>query len=94
MPVESFHGPADEQRFETWRTQHPAGFFINSDDQPSERYIVLHRANCSSIESGRRTTYRKTCGDTLAELRAWLENAGLDPRTVSDRCPSCNPPTI
>jgi hypothetical protein len=94
MPVQSFYGPDNEAQFDNWRTLNPQGFFINSEATPSERYLVLHRTTCSSIDTGRRTTYRKTCAVSIEELRQWLEEHGLDRGAVSSRCPTCAPPTI
>ena len=92
MPVESFFGPESEADFAEWRKRNRDGFFINSHNPPQEIYLVLHRADCGSIDTGRRTTYLKTCSATLDELRLWVVEQGFDTELVTDRCPSCQPP--
>ena len=48
----------DEERYQAWLRLHPDGFVLNMRKTPSERYVVLHRATCSSISAYTRKTPR------------------------------------
>lgn len=91
MSIEVFVGAGAEEGFKAWRQSHPYGYFLNSNDPPEPGYIVLHKAACTSVDSGHQTTYRKTCGNNRTEIREWMLREGFDPVQVRCGCPICDP---
>lgn len=80
--------------FERWRDDHPNAYIVNHDRVPTAEYLVLHRASCVRLRitggANWTTTYGKTCGRTLDDIRSWAT------RTVGTlnlhRCHFCQPP--
>lgn len=80
--------------FKRWRDDHPDAYIVNHDRVPSADYVVLHRASCVRLRitggSNWTTTYSKTCGQSLSDIRSWAT------RTVGTldlhRCHFCQPP--
>jgi hypothetical protein len=83
-----------DSAFERWRDRHPQGFIVNHARVPGPAYAVLHRADCVRLRVSRganwTSTYGKTCGDTLEDVRIWARQTigTLD----LHRCHFCQPP--
>ena len=84
----------DEAGYARWLTGHASGYVLNCDHVPNQRYLVLHRASCSSISGtpSRGDTwtvaYAKVCAGSLAALDVWAqERTGARP----SRCGRCHP---
>jgi len=71
----------EDAGYERWLTDHPDGFVINTERNPTRRYLRLHRAACRMISgtptNGRAWTinYTTACGDE-AELQRWARSLG------------------
>jgi hypothetical protein len=62
--------------FHSWPDQHPDGYFINHQREPSPSYLVLHLASCSHFQPRPRsvnwtTTYDKLCSLSRVDLETW-----------------------
>ncbi|HXX89814.1 MAG TPA: hypothetical protein VEI83_06305 [Acidimicrobiales bacterium] len=87
----------DDEGYVEWTTRHPGGFVLNSNREPSARYMKLHRASCAAIAAvpggggeGRNWTvrYRKVCAPEIRLLLDWSSaHAGVEP----DPCKRCRP---
>jgi hypothetical protein len=84
----------DDAGYEYWTHTHPRGFVLNTNRKPSASYLMLHRADCSTMTGaptrGSHWTadYRKVCAESVAELERWArEVAGAAPQ----RCSRCSP---
>lgn len=59
----------DDPGYLRWLTTHPDGYVLNTERNPSPRYLVLHRASCRTISTLPRgatrwtVDYRKYCGE-------------------------------
>jgi hypothetical protein len=84
----------DDAGYLAWAREHRDGFVVNADRTLSPNSLMLHRANCRSIEgpagSGRTRTanYRKVCGSELAVLIDWCRT---DIGTEPGHCRHCRP---
>lgn len=84
----------DETGYSRWLDEHPAGYILNCEHVPSSRYLVLHRASCSTISGApaRGTTwtsaYAKVCSKSASDLDNWAKR-----RTgaLPSRCGQCHP---
>lgn len=92
MALQSFL--EDEAGYRQWRDSHPGAFILNHDRRPSQRYLVLHRVSCTTMQDppsrGELWTFAfaKTCSDTARELIEWSRRvAGVEPRA----CRLCQP---
>ena len=87
----------DDDGYLGWLDAHPDGYVVNSDRVPRATYIVLHRAECRTINpalaGGAEKTwtiaYRKTCADDVAHLTGWVTAAVGD---GAKACGLCRPP--
>jgi hypothetical protein len=58
----------------------PAGYVLNCDRSPSDDYVILHRADCHTIDGrparGKSWTehYQKVCADSIAESEDWARS--------------------
>jgi hypothetical protein len=84
----------DEDGYVRWLREHPNGYVLNCDREPSDRYLVLHETDCRTIsgEPSRGTTwttaYAKVCASTQIDLVLWCQEiTGSRP----DRCGTCEP---
>ena len=88
------HFVDDDNGYLTWLAAHPTGYVVNCERDPKANYVVLHRADCSSINGtptrGRlwTHTYRKVCAGSVEELDGWARAAV---GTVPSRCGRCQP---
>jgi hypothetical protein len=71
----------DDDGYEQWLRDHPAGFVVNTRRSPTARYINLHRVRCSHVsvlQAGysRWTSggYSKVCADSARELDEWCRD--------------------
>lgn len=87
----------DDDGYLRWLDAHPGGYVVNSDRVPKAAYVVLHRAECRTINpaflagGAERTwtiAYRKTCADDLAGLARWVRAAVGD---GAKACGLCRP---
>jgi hypothetical protein len=85
----------DDDGYLAWLAAHPTGYVINCAKDPKPDYVILHRADCSSItgtpSNGGRWThggYRKVCAGSKAKLDAWAWDAV---GTAPSRCGMCQP---
>jgi hypothetical protein len=72
-----------------WTRTHPRGFVVNSYKQPKADYLVLHWADCQTINGAHLpwTTgdYRKVCSEDRAVLEQWAVQLGGE----LSRCSFC-----
>jgi len=76
-----------------WTGANPAGYVLNSEREPSPRYLVLHRSTCYTMSPRGAadartwtTAYRKTCATRVGSLVDWaIAHAGRPPAPCS-RC--------
>lgn len=97
---------SNDVEYHSWLAQHPDGYVLNLQRNPSSTYSVLHRASCYSIsrQSGvlgkfTQRQYIKVCADEVAPLVTFV--SGLGPSTgapvatrtrpFSKRCGLCAP---
>jgi len=43
----------NDEQFLRWTKSNPNGYVVNMHRQPKLRYVVLHRANCSTLKTHR-----------------------------------------
>jgi hypothetical protein len=86
----------DDEGYFAWLIGHPSGFVLNVRHDPDPGYVVLHRASCGLISTGKRASgaytsrgYRKWCSSELNELRAAARTAGREDGTFSSECRLC-----
>jgi hypothetical protein len=84
----------DDVGYLGWVSAHPKGYVLNAARSPSAAYVVLHRADCSTITgepaNGRSWTSQllKACSDDPRTIENWVrEKTGGMPKT----CGMCNP---
>lgn len=71
----------DDSAYLRWVADHPSGYVVNADRNPSAAYLMLHRADCRTITGvpaqGSRFTrdYTKVCG-SRGELEAFAAGLG------------------
>jgi hypothetical protein len=89
----------DDLNYLAWVATHPDGYVLNVRRSPDPRYVILHRANCTTISTethapGAYTArgYRKICVSTEAMLQAAAKREGRSDGTFSKRCSHCLPP--
>jgi hypothetical protein len=74
--------------------RYPHGLIVNSERNPSARYLKLHSAACSHIKAWvdrnpTSTTYIKVCSPDLETLEEWARTTTGG--GVLDPCPTCRP---
>jgi len=88
----------DDDGYLRWLEAHPDGYVVNSDRVPRATYVVLHRAECRTINPARLAggaektwtiAYRKTCAADVAGLTGWVRTAVGDGARA---CGLCRPP--
>jgi hypothetical protein len=88
----------DDAGYLAWASSNPAGFVLNVRATNDPSYVVLHRANCRSIQAARppgaytARGYRKVCSPSLADLESWAKAHGRPDGTFSKLCGVCRPP--
>lgn len=83
------------QRFQRWRHNNPAGFFLNLESGSS---CLLHKVACAhhgntkwGVDGGHSLTRkRKICASSIAVLEAWASSHGISLR----RCTDCAPEDV
>jgi hypothetical protein len=86
------HFVDDEDGYLAWLARHPTGFVVNCERDPKASYIVLHRADCTSISGtpshGVHWTrdLRKVCAGSAVELDTWARDIV---GAVPSRCRRC-----
>ena len=86
----------NDKGYLNWLDEHREGFVINSHRISDPKYLVLHRARCSSIsrpgvEPGAWTErgYIKICSEDINSLRAFVRENGRTDGTFSNECSFC-----
>ncbi len=68
----------DEKAYLDWIQNNPNGYVVNTNRKPNKKYLMLHKAVCSSISTsfGNYTTheYIKFCSLNLEKLENWAYN--------------------
>lgn len=83
----------DDGGFRRWLTEHPAGWYINTDRIPKPEYVMLHRVGCMHVgdaDPGMAWTesFIKHCSDDPYALVEWAEDTvGTEPHG----CQTCDP---
>lgn len=79
----------DDAAYIAWLDAHPNGFAVNTDHEPSERYLVLHRSTCGKArqQNPTSTTYSKFGAETVEDAQNFAAglNGDLHP------CGICHP---
>lgn len=79
-PIVAFED--DDRDYLFWTHRNPRGYVVNCARQPTSDYLVLHWADCWTINGtqSRWTTgdYAKVCSPTLAPLEEWAQTLGGD----------------
>jgi hypothetical protein len=88
----------DDLSYLAWVAAHPDGYVLNVRRLRDPRYVILHRANCTTISnethaSGAYTArgYRKICVSGEAMLPAAAKREGRSDGSFSNRCSRCLP---
>jgi hypothetical protein len=69
----------DEAGYMAWVKQNPRGYVVNCERTPGPNYLILHHANCKTINGkpalGKFWTdlYIKVCSMNLRELEGWAK---------------------
>lgn len=84
-----------------WIAEHPDGYVVNIRRRLDPGYVVLHRANCFSIEryptmrenpgGFTERAYRKLCAMTISEIEADLARRWGAREPFSKICSLCAP---
>lgn len=78
----------EDEKYRLWLKTHPQGYVLNSYRSPIAKYLVLHRAWCSSIQNTIGDDYLKVCADSEEGLWQWLNENGFE--AFSKEGHSCN----
>jgi hypothetical protein len=88
----------DDTGYIAWVTANPDGFVLNVQRNANPNCVILHRARCGSISSGKRAAgaytareYRKICAGNVAELQRAARREGRSDGSFSKRCGLCQP---
>lgn len=91
------HFANDDVSYLNWIGENPEGFVLNVERTPRPRYLVLHRATCSTIakprDDGAYTDrgYRKVVASDLNQLRGYARRVGRPNSSFSKVCGHCQP---
>ena len=75
------HIVGNDRKFRAWIQEHSGGMVLNAYTRPTERYLVLHTAQCAEWETDATLTegtYSKIVASTEEELRDWMALRGFD----------------
>lgn len=79
----------DDRSYLFWTRRNPRGYVVNCARNPSPDYLILHWADCWTINGTHSpwTTgdYIKVCSRTLSDLEQWAAELGGE----LDRCSHC-----
>jgi hypothetical protein len=84
----------DDAGYLQWLADHPHGFVLNAARSPRPNYLILHRADCRTINGRPRRSgpwtgpYVKVCADDPLDVAAW---AGATVGAAPRRCQVCRP---
>jgi hypothetical protein len=85
----------DDGGYLAWLAANPTGYVVNCARAPKPDYVILHRADCTSITGtpSRGVTwthgqFRKVCAGSVVELDQWARDTV---GTVPSRCGRCDP---
>ncbi|MGE5579023.1 MAG: hypothetical protein ACM3WU_03170 [Bacillota bacterium] len=68
-----------EAQFRAWRRDNPDGYILNTTREPSENYLILHRATCWTIsgEPARGSYWTKdfikVCSNDQRDIDDWVK---------------------
>ena len=86
----------DDPDYAQWLEAHQDGFVLISGSPPSAWYLVLHKADCRTLNGvpphprvkSWTTLYRRTCSEQLSDIEDWTRSeVGSEP----SRCRVCFP---
>jgi hypothetical protein len=70
----------NDREYLYWTSQHLRGYVVNCYRKPSADYLMLHWADCRTINGNQSpwTTddYAKVCSPTVADLEEWADGLG------------------
>lgn len=97
MPAQIFRNA--EHAFSVWLHEYPDGYVVNTTARPSDKYFVLHRAQCTTLHRDvppggyTERDYIKACTSdaTPSSLEAWIRQIGGPGFTKV--CAVCKPAT-
>jgi hypothetical protein len=88
----------DDQAYFAWLAANQNGYVLNVRSTSDPQYVVLHRASCASISNPKLSdgayagrSYRKWCGNSIAELRQAAKREGRGDGSFSKECGLCQP---
>jgi 5-methylcytosine-specific restriction endonuclease McrA len=64
-----------ELEFLDWKQANPAGYIVNTTQEPSSGYLVIHKSTCPALKGQSNYTtngYSKICGTSARAIRAYL----------------------
>ena len=66
----------NDEAYRAWIADHPDGYVLNTFREPKPAYLILHRADCVSISSGKIFNYTtgryiKICSLDVEDLERW-----------------------
>lgn len=68
----------NNEEYLDWLKAHPQGFVLNSYKSPSPNYLILHRAQCPTIQDKIGDAYIKVCAENIEGLWEWLNEKGFE----------------
>jgi hypothetical protein len=86
--------------YRAWLDAHQdgrVGYVLNTQQNPTPRYMWLHKSTCWTISGYRNPTenaYAKVCAETIEELRAWVREHGRPDGSFSGECGHCKPTAV
>ena len=89
----------DDEGYLRWIGRHPQGYVVNIREIFDKNYVVLHRANCHTVNSYRGMDknpdgftargYRNICALELKDLERYLVTYTSRKPPFSKRCSRC-----
>ncbi len=86
----------DDRGFFAWVARHPDGYVLNTQRNPRETYLMVHRATCGTLrlQYPRQKTmtgpYIKICGQSVEEIQQWADQH-FRHRVTLQPCGKCKP---
>lgn len=87
----------DDEGYLQWLMENPGGYVLNLREVADPNYVVLHRASCTTISSGREAgactsrNYRKAVASNAAALSKVAREQGRVDGLFSKVCLRCKP---
>jgi hypothetical protein len=94
----------DEAGYSTWISNNADGFVVNTRRELDPNYLVLHAANCTSMQTYRgmdqnpggftERGYQKICAETADELLNYFAAETGNKSSITKYCSLCSASTI